>query len=345
MIFPCHDIWRNCLQDAMNAIPEYSFSYATPNFFLNNWRSIGQFIPTANSSNKHVELSAHPYELGAAIFNDAHALMNQATEHRATLYRLLQADGDPSPSWAFVTIYYWGLFVALAWSRVVGKSIVYLDKTALIPLFQGSGSQGAGGAYSIRPGEIVGTSQRKVLLKKCTHSHFHEAVWSFLSGDMYERYSSADQDEKPTDMEVELEKRIFLCLAHDHFKEAHVWPSLLRNAINYRPGFSYTEVSGLELLDICSYMRKFSCSSILEIVSEYEGIDKKLRASGNSLDPVEFYAEASKLLLLKNILLSELCESILDTFPLNESVGMARSSRVKYFRSLNIRSASALWPI
>lgn len=329
----------------MDAIPEYSFSYAAPNFYLNNWRSIGQFTPTTNSSNKHVELSAHPYELGAAIFNDAHALMNQAAEHRATLYRLLQTDGDPSPSWTFVTIYYWGLFTALAWSRLVGMSIVYLDKPSLIPLFQGSGSQGAGGAYSIKPGEIVGTSQRKVLLKKCSHSHFHEAVWSFLSGDMYERYSGIDQDEKPTDMEVELERRIFLCLAHDHFKEAHVWPSLLRNAVNYRPGFSYTEVSGSEFLDICSYMRGFRHGSISEIVSEYEKIDKKLRATGNSLDPVELYTEASQLLLLKNILLSELCESILDNFPLNESVGMARSSRTKYFRSLDIQSASALWPI
>ena len=330
----------------MNAIPEYSFSYAAaPNFFLNNWRTVGRFTPTTNSSNKHVELSAHPYELGAAIFNDAHALMNQATEQRATLYRLLQADGDPSPSWTLVTVYYWGLFTALAWSRLVGASVVYLDKPALIPLFQGSGSQGKGGAYSVKPGEIVGTSQRKVFLKKCAHSHFHEAVWSFLSSDMYERYASLDKAEKTTDMEVELEKRIFLCLAHDHFKEAHVWPSLLRNAVNYRPGFSYTEVSGLGFLDICSYMREFRYKSISEIVLAYEEIDKKLRALGSSLDPVELYAEASKLLLLKTILLSELCESILDTFPSNEGAGMARSSRSKYFLSLDIQNISALWPI
>lgn len=344
-MFPAHSIWAECLENAADAMPEYSFEQLKPDFFLNDWRSVGKITPTSDSSKKHVQLQVHPYEYGGATFNDAQALMNQATEHRATLHRLLQHSGDPSPSWFFVTIYYWGLFIALAWSRLVGSAIVYLDKPALIPLFQGSGNLGAGGAYTLECGDIFGTSQRMVNLKKCSHSHFHEAVWSFLATDMYSRYATANVKEKTTDPDIELEKRIFRCLAQDNFKEAHVWPSLLRNAVNYRPGFSYTAVSGKVMLDICSYLREMELASILEVVESYENISREIKKVGNLLSPVDVYIDASKLLVLKTLLLSELSESILNEFPFMENPGMSKKSRVGFLHGLKVPVTTQLWPM
>lgn len=344
-MFPTHSIWAECLENATDAMPEYSFEQLKPDFFLNDWRNLGKITPTSDSSKKHVQLQVHPYEYGGATFNDAQALMNQATEHRATLYRFLQYTGDPSPSWTFVTVYYWGLFIALAWSRLVGSAIVYLDRPALVPLFQGSGNLGAGGAYTLKCGTVLGTSQRIVTLKKCSHSHFHEAVWSFLATDMYSRYAKSSTDEKTTDSDIELEKRIFLCLAHDNFKEAHVWPSLLRNAVNYRPAFSYTGVSGKAMLDICSYLREMELASIEEVVDSYEDITRKIKKIGNSLSPVDVHIEASKLLVLKILLLGELCESILIEFPFVDNPGMSNKSRLRFLHDLNVPTKTPLWPM
>jgi hypothetical protein len=345
-MFPAHSIWATCLQAALDVMPEYSFEQLERGFYLNDWRNHGRITPIRSDSNRQVELAVHPYEYGGATYNDAQALLNQGAEHRASLYRLLQNPVDPSPSWAFVTIYYWGLFTALAWSRLAGAAIVYLDAPALSPLFAGTGRLGAGGAYFFKCGEFQGTSQRIVRLKKCSHSHFHEAVWSFLASDMQMRIASIKSEEKTMDQDIELETRLFQCLAHDHFKEAHVWPSLLRNAINYRPGFTYTEVDGPSTLDICRYLREFRMSSISEIVETYRELIRRLKNMGNSLNPVEVCNEASKLLLLKTLLLSELCESILDEISVPALMqGTGRESRVNFLRKQDIPSQPALWPM
>lgn len=101
-----------------------------------------------------------------------------------------------------------------------------------------------GGAYEAVSHFDPQSGVSSVYFKKCSSSHFHEAVWTAVINQAESLFSVIElesKSRKPTADEL-ISLRALKLFSVSNFKDRHIWPSKLRNAVNYRPGFSYRSV-------------------------------------------------------------------------------------------------------
>lgn len=278
-----------------------------------SWRAKGS-IQVLSNTGTTLELAVNPYEIAEAVYCDIQHLMNHATEHRAFLVNSLTTRDDPSPSWTFVTAYYWALFLSLALSRMQNKAIVFLDRESVQALGVGVlGSTPGGGVFRMSLDIFETTSRRKMRLNKSRNSHFHEVVWNDIytfAKTQVDELELTSKGRKLSEDEM-LDLRAFRCFTGVRFKEPHAWQSTLRNAINYRHGFSYRSITENNSLGLFKLMQIPSKINLRSVVEQCEVVLSELKVVR---DPLDIPATSASLLMYQALILDAYCRSALDGF-------------------------------
>jgi hypothetical protein len=224
--FPKGAVWQTCRDATLDSIAVNSSFTAQNPVTLSSWRDRGSFSVVAVDSKRFI-LECASAEIGSAIVGDIEHLLNHIAEHRALVHELVRKDLWTSPAWLLVTIYYWGLFAALTWTRLLGKGIIYLDSGAvrsLKTLAPNAGNAPHGGTFQFQMGSELSATNREVTLKKLGSSHFHECIWTHVICDAKWRFDNHANEETSR-----MEARLFKCLSWSDRKATNSWPSELRN--------------------------------------------------------------------------------------------------------------------
>jgi hypothetical protein len=258
-----------------------------------------------SSSKTKVALKANQREFAGYFFAECQHLLNHAAEQRAHLLSVLSTKADPSPSWMFVSIYYLSLFVALAWTRVANKSILYLDKSSLDQYLQGSTPKPGAGAHSVSAS--LGQSNNILVIdfNKCQSSHFHDAAWistNNIAADIARSINQACSARRATSEEM-LALRGLGLFEGMSFLRSHNWQSKLRNAINYRPCFSYRSIPKNNILKIYSKITKATLNDTEAVIAFGEKAKQRLHAINDPCDMPNEYID----LLIAQTLVIEAC--------------------------------------
>ncbi len=290
---------RFVLTRLIDVVPEFTQLEPFRDNNLNNWRKTGAYSVVGVSS-KGFTLQVNQREYAATLFADAQHLLNHASEQRANILVQLEADADPSPSWLFVSLYYFSLFAALAWGRANNAAVIYLDKDAIGTFCQGNSGAPGGGAYRLSLTTDPTTGAALLEAKKCGASHFHEAVWISVCAsvaDAEKWVRSLSLSRQPTPDEIHA-LRVFQLFGGMRFSDPLIWPSRLRNAINYRPGYSYRTAINHNFLRIGSRLRQASTADMESLLL----IAEKARAVAlKATDPTHVSNELVDLLIVQSV--------------------------------------------
>lgn len=341
MNFPKGAVWQSCREHALISITDASsFSPHNP-LTLTNWRQRGSFS-VVTASSKGFTLHCSAAEIGSAMLGDIEYLFNHIAEHRALVHDVIKGTQWNSPAWLLVTIYYWGLFAALIWTRLLGKGIIYLDRQSVRDLrtlaSTTSGSPSGGGTYRIGIGEDLSATSREVMLEKLAASHFHECAWQQIIRDAKCRFDQyADEDTDKTEF------RMFRCLAFPGHATTDAWPSELRNAVNYRPGFAYTQVIKAPGLDLIQFIRNHPFRSVEDVVDTYElELNKITSVSSIATTPSSY----SKVMFLKATILTSLCEELFaEVLQIRRLDPRWSNKRASFYKERGIQREGKVWPI
>ncbi len=341
MNFPKGTVWQSCRDHALISIADdSSFSPQNP-LTLTNWRQRGSFsVVTASSKGFTLECSAA--DIGSAILGDIEYLFNHVAEHRALVHASIKGNQWNSPAWFFVTIYYWGLFAALIWTRLLGKGVIYLDRQSIRDLRDlasvTNASPAGGGTYRIGIGKDLSATSREVMLEKLPAAHFHECAWQQIirdAKDRFDQYANEDTDRT--------EFRMFRCLAFSGHTSTDAWPSELRNAVNYRPGFAYTQVIKAPGLDLIQFIRNHPFRSIEDVVDIYELELKKITSASRIATAPSNY---SRVMFLKAIILTSLCEELFaEVLQIRRLDPRWSNKRTSFYKERGIQQEGKVWPI
>lgn len=312
----------------LNSIPPNSELGTGVQTSVWDWRKKGSIQPLAIHSSS-LELFINPYEFGEAIYCDIQHLMNHAAEHRARLFCGISLSTDPSPSWTFVTTYYWALFLALTISRLQNKVILFLDKDSVQALSAGAtGTSLGGGVFRMTVGDFETTSRRRAEIKKARSGHFHDVAWNdiySLAQKFVTELESSSKFRKLSDDEL-LDLRAFRCFTKVRFKEPHAWQSTLRNAVNYRHGFSYRSITKNNNIDLAHLIMRPNQDSFENLVQECESIVLELT---ETKDPLDAPGTAAQLVMYQALILDHYCRVVIEAFcesrGIDQQIGKART--------------------
>lgn len=341
MSFPKGAVWQSCRSHALTSIADgSSFSPQNP-FTLTSWRQRGSFsVVTASPKGFALECSAA--EIGSALLGDIEYLFNHVAEHRALVHNSIKNSQWNSPAWLLVTIYYWGLFAALIWTRLLGKGVIYLDRQSIKELrtlaIHTKGSPSGGGTYRLRTGNDISATTREAILEKLPAAHFHECAWQQIirdAKDRFDQYASEDTDKA--------EFKMFKCLAFSDPTSTDAWPSDLRNAVNYRPGFAYTQAIKTPGLDLVHFIKSHSFKSIDDVIDTYALELRKITSTSRIGTTPSNY---SRVMFLKTVILTSLCEELFA-----EVLGIRRldlrwsNKRASFYKERGVQQEGKMWPI
>jgi hypothetical protein len=337
--FPKGKIWQACLARALDVIPEETRS-TQPDWNLTAWRTSGEPAVVSNVGNK-TTFQASPYSFGSALLNEVQSLLDHAAEHRAFIQCNISLKSDCSPSWLFVTTYYWGLFSALAIIRLLGHAAWYMDKRELHELFAGSGISPSGaGTYLLEVGTLQGTTRRDFHFAK-TPDRFHEASWKLLDSWFTQQINAVTKTTTSNDTNQIAEISLFNCVIQQVFQTPN-WSSTLRNAVNYKPGFTYKSVHGEDTIELYSFFRKLQLFDFNTLTHEYYDL---LSLIPNNSSPIDEVSTAAKLVSLKAVLLDELANSLIREVVIERELDQRWASKRTTFLKNHIpHDKNKLWP-
>jgi len=327
----------------MLVLPEFTDLEPFRDRNLNNWRKSGSHS-LATSSKASVTLNVNTRDYAANVFAEAQHLLNHASENRAYLVSAAHSSIAPSPSWALVSLYYFSLYVALAWTRVANGAILYLDKDALLELTGSTSVKPNGGAFSAKFSTLATTGQSQVEIKKCNNSHFHEAVWTKLTEDTEcaaVGLIAACANRQQT-VEEQNALRSLQLFAGFSFTEPRVWPSKLRNAINYRPGYSYRSIIKNNFLHLNSLLKRPALSSLANVLEMGERAKFGLRGVK---DPLENINDSVELLLAQTLLCEAFVEQALIAVCSIRDLSCSALLLRRRFNKSNCANAKILTPL
>jgi hypothetical protein len=277
---PKSNIWQEFRQETLDAIPAGSrFRYAEP-VPLRKWRTVGYYtVSSANASG--FSLIAANEEIGGALLSDVEHLLDHAAEHQVLICTTINLANWSSPAWLVVTFYYWSFFLAMSLTRLLGKTVWYLDHDA-VQWFSKSAPDApqkkvGTGSFSLTCGTPLNGAEREVVIAKSKESRLHEHLWKLLFSMCASKLSAY-----PGGTLDILEERLFTCIQRSSAKLGPDWPSSLRNLINYRPGFAYDTVRRTRVLDNFDYLRGYNCCPVPLLIDRLEN-NLALVHSSNSI--------------------------------------------------------------
>lgn len=241
--------WQHLRSVSLDAIPTGTSVYHTTAVPFHEWRKRGAFT-VGFCSKKSVILESAGEEIGVALLSDGEFFADHAAEHAAHVHDVIKSRHWSSPAWNVVTVYYWAFFSVMAITRLVGRSTVFLDRDALsdFATLAGATEQPGAGAIYLDIGPYSTATLRSISLRPAK-LQLHDAVWRSAHRLISEVASKSD----PLTNSVEHHFWSVLKRSADRFGPD--WPSKLRNAINYRPGCGYLEVTRKATIDLAASMK------------------------------------------------------------------------------------------
>lgn len=332
MSFPRATIWPKMLEMAIDAVPQGSLITPTRQVTLADWRTAGFYRVNSLSGGTFSLETAGP-EIGRALLTDTEFLLDSATEHRVSMWSSFQSERWQSPAWHVVTLYYWAFYCALALTRLTGKTVLFLDKTAaneLCRLLPTPTTQNiGGGSFVLSCGEYISSTDREITVRK-TKGRLHETVWAQLFSLITSLNSHASGNAS------HLEDRLYAAFVKCSTTLGKDWPSQFRNAVNYRTGFGYTAVRHVNSLDSFSYLRRPSGSDVAEIIPRFES--NVLHCISVDEDPIVMCRLLADLAFLLNAMAIRLLDELIERNQFD--------ARIAHFRQNFVREHGAPnWPL
>src|SRR4051794_12504817 len=159
MTIPKGSIWDVIQSEALDVITDDVKLELSRSLDFYQWREKGGYHVTGTTK-KDIFVSCSATQFGEVLAKEVSILLDQALEHRVLLDDAFVSQKYPSHSWLLVTIYYWCVFLCLAWLRLVGKVVTYLpqdDVNRLKVLHGKEGKIPCNGTFILLAEEIYGT--------------------------------------------------------------------------------------------------------------------------------------------------------------------------------------------
>ena len=328
--------WQQLRSLALNAIPIGTKVYHRSAVPLHLWRDKGTFIVTACTKN-HIVIEAAGAEIGAVLLADTEHLLDQAAEHQASLREVLTTTKWHSPAWTLVTTYYWAFFLELALSRLTGRSVWFLDRVALsqMRILAGSPVQPSAGPMYLTVDDYVSATNREISLKP-SRSQYHDACWSLGQALIHKVFQDSDQNSNS------MEYRLWWSLKRTADLWGPNWPSKIRNAVNYRPGYCYREVIGRDRIDTMKLLRQRMPVKFQDLIGQIEDAVMSIPRGAN---PEACLGLSSSLLGLYAIALSAIAKTLhLEVITRQLGDSRWRNLRATFFSARCATSIRSVWP-
>lgn len=267
-MLPQSSIWQSLRQAALETIPDgCKLPYSSP-FTLDSWLREGAFNVGAVTARGFV-LNASTAEIGSALLSESLLSADRALEHSITLRNQLSCHRWSSPTWKSVTFYYWAYHVAVALTRLLGKSSWFISSETAAQLSAlatvGNVQHGAG-PYVVECGQQLSGTVREVSIQRSKKTRSHETTWSLWHSRMREVTSSAGAKKRGDD-----EARFYFAIMRAANALGDTWPSELRNAINYSNWLGYGAVRKQNPTAVFSIVLIDPPSSVQQLIDRLEG--------------------------------------------------------------------------
>jgi hypothetical protein len=303
-MLPQSSLWQRMRQRALDAIPlGASIDFRTP-LTLAAWQAQGTYTISSTTASRFT-VAVAPADFGGALLSDAAYHLDHALEHQASLMRTLLSSQWSSPAWQVVTFYYWSYFVAMALSRMLGRSVWFITPelarqfTRLAPAGSASLKRGT---YELTCGAALGAGSREIHLVQRSR-RLHEQLWATIFDLISEMYSEVGPG-----VASPREERLYLAIINSARVLGDVWPSELRNVVNYRPGFAYTAPRFRKSVDTFTYLAS-QAQTIDGLIDRLENNNMVMRIDPSvSAQP----KVAARMLVDLTILLSRLAHQLHD---------------------------------
>lgn len=339
MTVPKETIWQDLRSDCLDAIPVGSYLNAARPMNLASWQDRGYYA-IRGSTSKRFELVVPADDFGSALLTDAELLLDGAAEHQVCMRRHIQFQHWLSPAWLGVTCYYWSYYLALALTRLIGRTVWFVTKDVarnLKTLASPAPASPGAGCYRVLCGKYVSATERELILEK-TNSRVHDELWTLWFSDCSSMLAKSGSTAGLSD-----EARLYTALDRSARILGTSWPSAFRNVINYHPGFAYTAVRRVQVLKSFSYLRKPDTYDFLEVVDRFETAVVKVKSPASLFSHPQIVLEMLvDLTFLLLGLATDLHAELLDRHRID---GRWRDGRLRFLKTEKMDSKDGLWPL
>ena len=336
-MYPRASAWPKFIEDSFSIIKPGCTEPTLNDESLSEWRRRGGYF-VKGLTKKVFHIDCAKAEFSSVMLAEIELLLDHITEQRIQVANGITQGS--SPSWTLVSLYYWSVYAGLAWLRLVGRPLVYLyrddiDKLVGMNIGVKAKHSPKTGTFNFLCDPDFDTGTRTNLqLQASNASNFHEGIWSGIENYFGNHINSEGLKLTP-------ESRIVNVLCK--FNEVPPWwPSQLRNAVNYRPGFSYRAVHGYDCLKLFQLFPKYTNKSLQNLVEAYELHSSKAHSKKIESDPEHFSEALILRTLVFDALLNELRNEIATRLDFS---GKRQNARISFLRKNNlVNSAGKVWP-
>lgn len=238
-----------------------------------------------------------------------------------------------------VTFYYWAFFLCLAMTRLLGRTVWFLDRQAvrsLVALAPAPAQSPGAGSFILSCGPVTSLIERDLTFTKA-RGRIHDEVWG-----QWAKICDSKLTRLAVGSSTSVEERLFSALVRSDKLLGQSWQSAFRNAVNYRPAFAYSAVRRDSILQSLAFLRSpltYDCGLLLD------RFESKLSIVRSVTSLTEQPQTVAELLAYYTFLLHGLtCAlywELLERHHLDRRWSM---SRVRFLRENNIYWAGEPWP-
>jgi hypothetical protein len=337
MTVPFGFIWEGVKAEALNVIVEGVEPDLKKALTFYSWRDKGGYL-VKGATKKDFLVSCATKEFSGVIAREVSTLLDQALEHRLVIAATLQQAKTPSRSWLLVTTYYWCVFLALAWLRLVGNVVTFLPSKEVERLKQlghNIAKAPTTGTYVISVSDNHG-ARSDLIYRRLKSNNFHDGLWDTFYSDINSRLLTNSAET------LSAEFRMFLAIAEINKFDKSSWLSKLRNAVNYRVGFAYGSVEGHIMPEMVKTVAVIKSKNANDLTRELE--NAQLQTAGRSA--LERPDEYSRVMLLFGALMTHVLENYCkEVWNLRNIDPKWVERRDKYARGFTDAIDNKIWPM
>lgn len=228
--------WQYVRALGLNMIPPGTPAVPAAPASLAAWLSGGSY-PGVTAVGRSYVVDGNERDVAGALLCDSLLHLDHATEHAHNARHTLSASSWYSSAWLVVTFYYWLFYLAIALTRLVGRTSVFLDDVTAKRLSALAGSANLGaGPYDLacQPGAYA--ARVTVTLAKSKKTRVHDSAFRSFAQIVNDALI-AGNTEPLNDI-----TRFLAAYQQACRKLGDSWPSEVRNVVNYMPGVGYGAV-------------------------------------------------------------------------------------------------------
>jgi hypothetical protein len=338
LIVPKEAIWQELRTEALTAIPAESRAPIGVDNSLALWYRRGYFS-VQSATTRRFEIRTAPADVGSALLADVEHFLDSAAEHQVSLWHHVNSAAWLSPAWMAVTFYYWAFFLCLAMTRLLGRTVWFLDRQvvrSLAALAPAPAQSPGAGCFVLSCGPVTSLSERELTLTKA-NGRVHDELWV-----QWSNICDSKLRRLATGSSTSAEERLFTALVRSSELLGRDWPSAFRNAVNYKPAFAYSAVRRDRVLKSLNYLRApltYDCSLLLD------GFENRLATTRSTSAIVREPQAVAELLVYYTFILHALTDALY--WEVVERHHLDRrwaASRERFLKKNDIFSADQRWP-